>query len=523
MHNFLVSDPCPDGRCLHGGTCSPADNSDGFVCDCTGTLYKGKTCDEGLVVVDPIGFVKLRVGKLITVRAKPDNATTYRVEGCSGVTFPIQGSYYLDTGCNLEFNQTVTSRNLTLTAYAAGPYSLKFVGVDVPPVPFVVTPDSSTSFVDEVRSSCCGNNFQICRDAKGVQLKSSCSWDKMSELHITRGIVFIEYDNMKVPISLAGLQITTSGTITTTLPPRDNTAMCSACSLTPIDQLSIFTGNCYEHISTPGDLSEFVKNQSLTVSFLSSIRSSLFPSWFSLNKAEDMNALNKLSNTDFLAKIVSSNELLKEGGCESLVIENSDGQFVLLQHNGPLNLQLESEIPSILHSPSLSNYYCIAVHVCSGQSSPVYIGLPPSAQAGINRISFISNYIQRGWKFNFQSATLTKVPQTFFITNKLWNGVTYSEHISRVRIQYDTLVNMKAEGQYSYRMANVKLSFNGSVRYNYITERSSEVITNTHYMQLICSHILTGKYSIARRKLFDCNYVQNIWINGKTGIKGKNN
>ena len=87
----------------------------------------------------------------------------------------------MDTGCNLEFNQTVTSRNLTLTAYAAGPYSLKFVGVDVPPVPFVVTPDFSTSFVDEVRSSCCGHNFQICRDAKGVQLKSSCSWDKMSE------------------------------------------------------------------------------------------------------------------------------------------------------------------------------------------------------------------------------------------------------------------------------------------------------------------------------------------------------
>ena len=519
---MLGSNPCPDGRCLHGGTCSPADNSDGFVCDCTGTLYEGKTCNKGLVVVDPIGSVKRFERKIITVRAKPDNATTYQIEDCFGVSIPIQGSYFLNA-CRLDFDNATTSKSLTLTAFAPGSFSFKFVGVDAPPVPFVITSGSSPYFdnFDDVQSSCCGNTLPVCHDP--VELMSSCSWNKTSQPHVTRGIVFIEYDNMKVPISLAGLQITTSGTITTTLPSRDNTAMCSSCGLTPIDQLSIFTGNCYEHISTPGDLSEFVKNQSLTVSFLSSIRSSLFPSWFSLNKAEDMNALNKLSNTDFLAKIVSSNELLKEGGCESLVIENSDGQFVLLQHNGPLNLQLESEIPSILHSPSLSNYYCIAVHVCSGQSSPVYIGLPPSAQTGINRISFISNYIQRGWKFNFQSTTLTKVPQTFFITNKLWNGVTYSEHISRVRIQYDTLVKMKAEGQYSYGMANVKLSFNGSVRYNYITERSSEVITNTHYMQLICSHILTGKYSIARRKLFDCNYVQNIWINGKTGIKGKNN
>ena len=471
-----MSDPCPDGRCLHDGTCSPADNSDGFVCDCTGTLYKGKTCDEGLVVVDPIGFIKLRVGKLITVRAKPDNAATYQIEGCFGVTFPIQGSYYLDTGCNLEFNQTVTSRNLTLTAYAVGPYSLKFVGVNTPPVPFVVTSDSSTSFVDEIRSSCCGNILPICPDL--VQLKSSSCWDTMSKQHITRGIVFIEYDNMKVPLSLAGLQITTSGTITTTLPSRNSNAMCGSCGLTPLSTpLSDFKGNCYEHIPTPEDLSEFVKNQSLTVSFLSSIRTGLFPSWFSLNKAEDMDALNKLSNTDFLAKMVSSDELLKEDGCESLVIENSEGQFILLQHNGPLNLRLKTKMPSIhvLQSPLPSNYYCVAVHVCSGQSSPVYIGLPPSAQAGINRISFISNYIKRGWKFNFQSATLTKMPQNSVLRKKLWNGVAYSEHISRVRIQYDTLVNMKAEGQYSYGMANVKLKFNGSVQYNYVTEESSQV------------------------------------------------
>ena len=432
--------------------------------------------------------------KIFTVRAKPDNATTYKIENCTSVTIPIQGSYFL-SDCDLEFNQTITSISLTLTAFAPGSFSLKFKDVDAPPVPFVITSGSSPYFnnFDGVQPSCCGNNLLICRDVNGVQLKSSCSWDKMSEPHITRGIVFIDYDNMKVPISLAGLQITTSGTITTTLPPLNSSALCSnkSCVFTN------FTGDCYKHIPTAGDLSEFVKNQSLTVSFLSSIRSSLFPSWFSLDKAEDMDALNKLSNTDFLAKIVSSNELLREGGCESLVIENSEGQFVLLQHNGPLNLQLETEIPSILQSPSLSNYYCIAVHVCSGQSSPVYIGLPPSAQAGIKNISFISNYIQRGWKFNFQSATLTKMPQNSVLKKKLWNGVTYSEHISRVRIQYDTLVKMKVEGQYSYGMANVKLSFNGSVRYNYVTEASSEVITLYPSHEIICSPILTGKYSIA--------------------------
>ena len=456
--------------------CSQADNANGFVCDCTDTLYKGKTCEEGLVLIDPIGSLKIFSQKIITIRAKPDFATTYQIEGCFGITIPIQSSYFL-SDCSLYFSNTTTSRSLVLTAYVAGSFSFKLVGVDTPPVPFVISSGSSpyfdNSYFDGVQPSCCRNTLPICRDP--VELLSSCSWDETSQPHVTRGIVFIEYDNMKVPISLAGLQITTSGTITTTLPPRDNTAMCDACDLTPIDQLSIFTGNCYEHISTPGDLSEFVKNQSLTVSFLSSIRSSLFPKWFSLDKAEDMNALNKLSNTDFLAKLVPSTILLAERGCESLIIEDSEGQFVLLQHNGPLNLTIKHESSFILQSPSLYDYYCIAVHVCSGQNSPVYIGLPPSAQDGIRNISFISNYVRKGWKFYFKSATLTKTFQKSYLRKKIWNGVTYSEYFSRANIQYNAIVNMEAQGQYTYGMTNINLSFSGFVRYEYITESSVQV------------------------------------------------
>ena len=161
---------------------------------------------------------------------------------------------------------------------------------------------------------------------------------------------------------------------------------------------------------------------------------------------------------------------MTERGCESLVIENTQGTFILLQHNGPLNLRIVNELPSILQSPSLSNYYCIAVHVCSGQSSPIHIGLPPSAQDGIKRIGFIFNYVNKGWTFNFKSATLTKIPQMKQLTAKLWNGITYQRSSSRANIQYDTLVNMETGGQYSYEMTNVNFNFSGFVRYNYVTD-----------------------------------------------------
>ena len=418
---------------------------------------------------------------MITIRAKPDNVATYSFEGCRGLGRPIQHGYFLST-CSLEFSKTITSRTVTLSTFSPGSFYLKFDNVDAPPVPFVVVSGSSPYFnnpvLEGLQPSCCGNTLPICGQSIVPVLKSSCSWETMNEPQVTRGIVFIEYDTLKVPLSLAGLEITTN-TLTTTLPTRDSSVSCSSisssCSLTPLDQLDTSTEDseiCYEHMPTPEDLSEFVSNQSLTVTFLSSIRSSLFPSWFSLDKAEDMNALNRLSNTDYLAKLLPSDSLLNERGCESLVIENIQGQFILLQHNGPLNLRIINELPTMLQSPSSSSYYCIAVHVCSGQSSPVHIGLPPSAQDGIKRIGFILNYINKGWTFNFKSATLTKIPQMKQLTAKLWNGITNERSSSRANVQYDTLVNIETEGQYSYEITNVTIDFSGFVRYNYVTDET---------------------------------------------------
>ena len=495
----IETDPCASIPCLHGGKCSHADNDNGFVCDCTGTLYEGETCQRGLVVIDSIGSLKARDVKMITIRAKPDIATTYSFEGCRS-NFPIQGGYFLST-CSLEFSKTITSRTVTLRTSFPGSFYLKFDNVDAPPVPFVVVSGSSPYFnnpvLEGVQPSCCGNTLPICGQSIVPVLKSSCSWETMNEPQVTRGIVFIEYDTLKVPLSLAGLEIATN-TLTTTLPPRDSSVSCSSCpNLTPLDQLTRLTGSCYQHMPTAEDLSEFVSNQSLTITFLSSIKSSLFPVWFSLDKAEDMNALNRLSNTDYLAKLVSSDSLLNERGCESLVIESTQGQFILLQHNGPLSLGIVNELPTMLQSPSSSNYYCIAVHVCSGQSSPVHIGLPPSAQDGIKRIGFILNYVNKGWAFNFKSATLTKIPQMKQLIAKIWNGIIYERSSSRANIQYDTLVNIETEGQYSYEMTNVSLDFSGFVRYNYVTDETKVL----NCISLFIYHCLLFIISLSTHRL----------------------
>ena len=396
--------------------------------------------------------------------------TEYFIVPCSS-----GGGFAFLTPCSFVLSRTIQNQTLKARAYVAGSYLFRFTDPTLSPISIIFSSDSEAPYFEkypDIRPSCCNSSTLRC-STEVVTLISSCSWSA----DVTKGIVYVSYDGLTAPVSLAGVGITSESA---TLPNINSFDRCTqSCDLTPLDTA---TDNCYEHIPTPDDLREFVKRQSLTKSFLSSIRSALFPSWFNISITNDPDALNKLSNTDYLAKLVSSNILLSERGCESLVIEEkNEGRFLVLQHNGPLNFKIEDE-QSLLQSPSLSDYYCIAIYVCSGQNSSVYIGLPPSAQDGIKSISFILNYVRKGWKFDFKSASLSKTPQDSILKERLWNGHSYAEHSSRANLQYDTLVNMEAQGRFSYEVANVNLNFSGFVRYKYTTRRDE---VSLHIMNIL--------------------------------------
>ena len=479
---ILEKNRCDSNPCHHNGTCSVADNPEGFECNCTGTLYEGKTCDRSLILIDPIGTLIIGgnlSSKNITFRARPDKKTEYTFEGCRLASGTFNGKYFLGP-CSFNLTSDDTMRTLMLTGYVPGSYALKLLNSDIQPVPFVISSDStsdyfSNQYFEGVQPSCCAaNTRQMCQNLPSVQLTSSCSWNEINQTQLTRGIVFIEYDIFTIPLSLAGVQIPVSGELSTMLPPTDSTASCSgsqSCpNLMPLNQLSSITIDCYRHMPTPADLSAFVQNQSLTDYFLKSVRRHIFPSWFNINITNNSEALLRLSSTNYLAQLVSSSTLLTERGCQSLVVENTQGQYILLQHNGPLNLTIQNEQSIILQTPSQFDYYCIAVHVCLGQSSPLHIGLPPSAQDGIKSIDFISNYINKGWKLNFQSFFLRKTLYSSYLQEKIWNGFVYAEDSSRADIHFNALVNMEASGKYSYGMTSIVLDFNGFVRYKYVTK-----------------------------------------------------
>ena len=56
--NYYITEKsqCYINPCLNGGKCTETEDG-GFVCNCTETFYRGKTCNHLLIVIDDIGVL----------------------------------------------------------------------------------------------------------------------------------------------------------------------------------------------------------------------------------------------------------------------------------------------------------------------------------------------------------------------------------------------------------------------------------------------------------------------------------
>ena len=470
---------CKPNPCFNKGKCTDVGDAK-FECNCTGTLHEGVTCETPTVLIDDIGVLQVNGAKQITIHAPLTTTTSFQASTGCGFDNVLGPSDFYIYPCSINFP---TSNSFTIYGLDPGAYSVKFtttgLALDIPALSFVVSSGDTSKYFDAfgdssvIKSSCCKPSFSNlllkCSD-RFVQLRSSCSWKRLPGNFIsTQGMVFTIYDSIEIPLSLAGVTISTAGTLTTTLPNIDRDASCGKCKpmLKPLSSKD----TCYEHIPKPADLQAFVEKQSLTATFLSAIRRQLFPEWFNILIAEDNMAINRLNDRDYIANIMDKTALLLEPGCESLVVDETN-HLIVLQHNGPLTLKVEDEVTTLSSPIGQLSYYCIAVSLCSGDKS-VYIGIPPPAQTDLAKISFISNYINKGWKFEFLSATLSQEDRTVQFDVKYWNGLLYSKHNHSLNINYDTVLNMSVSGGFLYETTAADFEFNGQVWYKYVTNNAT--------------------------------------------------
>ena len=493
--NYYITEksPCYTNSCLNGGKCTETEDG-GFACNCTGTFYRGKTCDRLLIVIDDIGVLDygFLVSNPISIKTDPNAEVRVRIvpEHHCEIDFGLQPGNFLIQSCPFGVTDAVY---LVRSYLPSGLYSFEpiFAGdviVQPPgPISFIVSSQLSSVYFDTygdrdyVQQSCCSLhksfNFSqsdfVCLNSKSrphVQLISSCSWyqDYNYSMFISSGIVFSSYNNLQLPLSLAGIVLTPTP-LKLTLPT--NRSSCGNCngSLNSLNNIDVNRDDvCYEHNATIEDIQEFVKRQSLTITFLTIIQRQLLPKWILLTSSPDNAAINKIRNEDLMVNIVELSSLYSLTGCESLLIDRSEGYFSVLQYNGPLSLTLESLETTVLKSPQRGSFYCIGVHLCSGVESSVYIGIPSSVQQDITSISYISKYINKGWTLEISSVVLRKNVDNVTMFSKYWNGMSFDFHLSRQLSQFDMILKVKTTGSFSYCNTSVAVVFDGIVWYQYV-------------------------------------------------------
>ena len=489
---FLGTPACANNPCKHGGICSETSDNE-FTCDCTGTLYQGRTCEQGLVIITEISVLRFHEFSMINIFARPDEELVVDFDDVcrDGLAVNIQ------TQCSpITFTRNETMRQVTLFPGVTGLVEFR-VGLSgsnsrdylqpqsIPVV--VVGQNKGTPYFDKfgndtilLTRSCCSIRVAklMCLGSstrsKSIGFESSCEWDMSSGS--TGGIVFSSYNNFYLPISIAGLSIS-ENTGSFSISGRD-CGTCKNIMLTPINQVTFSSSQdqvCYSHQPTTSDVTEFVSKQSLETTFISTIQDSLLPTWLRLSVPSDnRNQTLSFELSDLRVDILKEVDVANNIFCPRMIID-STGYFALLLHNGPLKVELQSSMNSYetqdFMSPPSGSYYCVGVNLCSPERSLVYIGIPPSAQSAIRNISFISECVDKGWDLNFLSIIIRNIddpPAETVSMNNYWNGVTpnYNPPIP----QPDMSVNMEASGQFEHGDTSVTIEFLGNYTYQYATE-----------------------------------------------------
>ena len=434
---------------------------------------------------------------MITISARPDEELIVDfVDTCRTIG---AGQGIVPNNCiQITFSRTQTMKQIPILPLSSGFFEFK-IGLSgnnsrdyeqPQSIPVVVVSQGQESpyfntFGDNtihVTRSCCSSRSSLlmCKpssasiDSIPIVFQSSCDWTSTTEALSTGGIVFSSFSSFYLPISFAGLRISENRL---SLSDTD----CGSCpGLTPLNQITVSNSQdevCYSHKPTANDATEFVSRQSLETTFISMIQDSLLPTWLRLSvPSDDRN--QTLEQADLLVDIINEETLINNILCPRMIVEGS-GYFPLLLHNGPLKVELQSSMNSYetqhFISPPRGSYTCIGVNLCLDRSSPVYIGIPPSAQSVIRNVSFISEYINKGWDLTFFSTIIQNLNDndpTAGMVSKInyWNGLT-PDYIPPFP-QADISVNMEASGQFEHGDTSVAVNFGGIYLYQYKTEVS---------------------------------------------------
>ena len=332
---FIESTSCTPNPCKHNGKCKIINS--GFECDCTGTFYKGKTCERGILKVPEIPILFVNQTKYnLELQGYPDANITVTLTASTSIILAPK---------KITLTKNKTSATFAVTGREYGFLRIKYNITGENAVEFD-NPDSTVVFIDKAKKTIA---VPICYLCGGI-LEKGCFTEKNKNLiftsnlqwsgrKTTRGITqILAYGNKTLPLSLTGAQILTS----------DSIVLCSVRNELEAEKTNRFIRNCsikgIEEVNIGSILRTHAFEYSIQVYF-----NTYSPSWFKLIAALNV---NEYYAKDLVGDIYIGSVLQRKlDNCMTGFSFNSNSTYYIHKTNQIYNILLPNnfiELPSFI-------------------------------------------------------------------------------------------------------------------------------------------------------------------------------
>ena len=477
---YTGSTVCNPNPCLHNGTCVAVDSDDGFTCDCEGTGYSGPTCNRGIVSISSIPtLIKNEPSTMLEIAASPDEALTVRIQSSDGKRLQVTPSQVTITypETKAQFNiQGRQSGHYTLNYGILGRNADSFAPLE-DSIVLVTTQRSGSSFryfqaVDTnrgiLRESCCAPDnsvFSGCpMSTDEVELLSTCSWQRSGQSYTTSGVVFSQFSDLSLPLSITGIKVTLSeNSLVTELPESPSSSTCTPCDANedkiadPTKPFPPEYEKCYYYNFTIVDFEDLLTSRSLGNTYFNRV-GAILPLWIRIIQAPENNPSFNID--DYSGSLVVPADLTGIPGCAEIVADEP-GLYSVLRYGRSL-ASFISGLPLFYHPSPSDAPLCFAVNLCKGTSSPLFVQIAPSVQTNIKSLLFLRQYVARGWEFTIPSAAIFNTPKSIVVTNTYWNGSALYEPSLP---PFDLMMKTDVTVDFSSGTLDVGFDFSGNVYY----------------------------------------------------------
>ena len=411
----------------------------------------------------------------------------------------------------LTLSRSSPSADVTVSGSRIGQYSLHYT-LSGPEADSFDPPEDSRIFVGPKRrtpgdvnayfrsvrneigflnESCCMSTFtypECPMTTDAVSFLSTCSWTESNNAYETYGIVFARFRMLAIPLSISGIEIDYNmGMISTRLSEASSCEACDANMNNVVNpsQLRIpeRSRNCYYYPIRPEDTVDLLSSYALANTFIHRV-SPLLPSRLGVSLLEPTSGKTPSFNDgDFSTALVEMEEVSNIEGCDH-IHPDSPGLYAILRYAGSYNIQLRvyDEVQS--HSTS-GELVCLAVNLCMGMDSPVYIQLPRMLQTAISELNLLKPYKDADWAYSLDTATFYPTKKPVEISGTYWNGTsTYTPQFSGANLEIGSRVSPSlSSSKDSVRIKADPLGELGTLSVNMENSEVNDLYTTLHILE----------------------------------------